>query len=149
MVFARSLRAALYVPAANKGCKTALTRKSADVLMRVRLRREVDARCLARDSRSGNGVYDERVRGFWKDQPFVPAIDAAGRPQAATVLAQSDYSIKPMPIGTGFRMKIALDEARAFQNLAHSGGDLLDELLQLVRARGCYRAEHWRLCTAS
>jgi hypothetical protein len=36
-------------------------------------------------TRSGSGVYDERVRGFWKNQPFVPAIDATGHPQTTTL----------------------------------------------------------------
>src|SRR5690349_13284618 len=36
-------------------------------------------------TRSGSGVYDERVRGFWKDQPFVPAVDAGGHLQTATL----------------------------------------------------------------
>src|SRR3954470_5587982 len=35
-------------------------------------------------TRSGSGVFDERVRGFWKNQPFVPALDTSGRPQVAT-----------------------------------------------------------------
>jgi len=49
--------------------------------------------------RSGSGVYDERVRGFWKDQPFVPAIDANGRPRQTTLIGRNTYSFKPMQRG--------------------------------------------------
>jgi hypothetical protein len=50
-------------------------------------------------TRSGNGVYDERARGFWKDQPFVPAVDAAGRPRESTLRVRNTYSFKPMTRG--------------------------------------------------
>lgn len=49
--------------------------------------------------RSGSGVYDERVRGFWKEQPFVPAIDAAGHPHETTLRARNTYSFTPMSRG--------------------------------------------------
>jgi len=49
--------------------------------------------------RSGSGVYDERVRGFWKDQPFVPAIDADGHPHQATLIGRNRYFFKPMQFG--------------------------------------------------
>jgi hypothetical protein len=50
-------------------------------------------------SRSGSGVYDERVRGYWKDQPFVPALDADGHPRESTVVARNSYFFKPMKHG--------------------------------------------------
>jgi len=53
-------------------------------------------------TRSGNGVYDERARGFWKRQPFVPALDAAGRPVESTVRTRATYSVKLPPEGAGF-----------------------------------------------
>lgn len=49
--------------------------------------------------RSGSGVYDERVRGFWKDQPFVPAIDAEGHPRQTTLIGRNSYFFKPMQFG--------------------------------------------------
>lgn len=45
---------------------------------------------------SDSGVYDERVRGFWKDQPFVPALDAQGRPKEQTLRIRNDYSFRPV-----------------------------------------------------
>jgi len=51
--------------------------------------------------RSGNGVYDERVRGFWKKQPFVPALDAGGRPIESTLQTRAIYSVKLPPGGEG------------------------------------------------
>jgi len=48
-------------------------------------------------TRSGNGVYDERVRGFWKDQPFVPAIDADGRPVDSVLVMRATYTVKLPP----------------------------------------------------
>jgi hypothetical protein len=50
-------------------------------------------------TRSGSGVFDERVRGFWKDQPFVPALDADGRPHESTLVARNTYSFKAMKYG--------------------------------------------------
>lgn len=49
--------------------------------------------------RSGSGIYDERVRGFWKDQPFVPAIDAEGHPRQTTLVGRNSYFFKPMHYG--------------------------------------------------
>lgn len=48
-------------------------------------------------TRSGNGVYDERVRGFWKAQPFVPALDADGRPVASVLRTRATYVVKLPP----------------------------------------------------
>jgi TonB C terminal len=48
-------------------------------------------------TRSGNGVYDERVRGFWKAQPFVPALDADGRPSASVLRTRAVYVVKLPP----------------------------------------------------
>jgi hypothetical protein len=50
-------------------------------------------------TRSGSGVYDERARGYWKDQPFVPAIDAEGRMHETTLRARNTYSFKAMHNG--------------------------------------------------
>jgi hypothetical protein len=48
-------------------------------------------------TRSGSGVYDERVRGFWKAQPFVPALDADGKPVESTLRTRSIYSVRLPP----------------------------------------------------
>jgi hypothetical protein len=50
-------------------------------------------------TRSGSGVYDERVRGFWKEQPFVPAVDAAGHLQEATLRVRSVITWKAIHQG--------------------------------------------------
>jgi hypothetical protein len=50
-------------------------------------------------TRSGSGVFDERSRGFWKDQPFVPAVDAEGRPRESTIRVRNTYSFAPMTHG--------------------------------------------------
>jgi TonB C terminal len=52
-------------------------------------------------TRSGNGVYDERVRGFWKHQPFVPALDADGNPVASRLRARAYYLVKAPPNSAG------------------------------------------------
>jgi len=52
-------------------------------------------------TRSGNGVYDERVRGFWKDQPFVPALDANGQAVESTLRTRAIYSVRLPPEGAG------------------------------------------------
>jgi hypothetical protein len=62
--------------------------------------RTIDTRLV---TRSGSGVFDERVRGFWKGQPFLPALDATGRPRAATLRIRNQYSVKPMSRGVGLR----------------------------------------------
>jgi hypothetical protein len=48
-------------------------------------------------TRSDNGVFDERVRGFWKDQRFVPSLGEDGRPRATTLRIESDYSSRDVP----------------------------------------------------
>lgn len=52
-------------------------------------------------ARSGNGVYDERVRGFWRDSPFVPALDADGHPVESTVRMRAHYVVKVPKTGAG------------------------------------------------
>lgn len=65
----------------------------------VEVRVGADGRTIATRllTRSGNGVYDERVRGFWKRQPFVPALDADGRPVESTVRTRAIYAVKLPP----------------------------------------------------
>ena len=46
---------------------------------------------------SDNGIFDERVRGFWKDQRFVPTLDADGRPRAAMLRIESSFSSRDVP----------------------------------------------------
>jgi hypothetical protein len=68
-------------------------------------------------TRSGSGIYDERVRGFWRAQPFVPAIDADGKPVESTLRTRAIYSVRLPPErsagiayrtnGFRFRMEIA------------------------------------------
>jgi hypothetical protein len=48
-------------------------------------------------TRSGNGVFDERVRGFWKHQPFVPALDANGQPVESTLHTRAVWTVRPPP----------------------------------------------------
>jgi hypothetical protein len=44
-----------------------------------------------------NGVFDERVRGFWKYQRFVPTLDADGRPRASVLRIESRFSARDLP----------------------------------------------------
>jgi hypothetical protein len=44
-----------------------------------------------------NGVFDERVRGFWKDQRFVPTLDADGRPRVSVLRIESSFSSLDVP----------------------------------------------------
>ena len=73
--------------------------RTVDVDVRVGADGHVIATRLA--TRSGNGVYDERVRGFWKAQPFVPALDADGRPVESTVRMRALYLVKVPREGAG------------------------------------------------
>jgi hypothetical protein len=41
---------------------------------------------------SGNGIFDERMRGYWKDTMFMPALDAEGRPAADTLRITNTFS---------------------------------------------------------
>jgi hypothetical protein len=34
---------------------------------------------------SGNGIFDERMRGYWKDTAFMPALDPEGQPATDTL----------------------------------------------------------------
>jgi TonB family protein len=43
---------------------------------------------------SGNGVFDERMRGYWKDTPFMPALDPEGKPRADTVRITNTFSVE-------------------------------------------------------
>jgi len=43
--------------------------------------------------RSGNGVFDERMRGYWKAQPFVPALDVHGQPREDTLRATNTFTV--------------------------------------------------------
>ncbi len=42
---------------------------------------------------SGNGIFDERMRGYWKDTPFMPALDAEGKPAADTIRVTNTFSV--------------------------------------------------------
>lgn len=42
---------------------------------------------------SGNGVFDERMRGYWKDTKFMPALDASGTPVADKLRITNTYSV--------------------------------------------------------
>jgi TonB family protein len=43
---------------------------------------------------SGNGIFDERMRGYWKDTPFMPALDATGRPVADTLRITNAFEVE-------------------------------------------------------
>lgn len=70
-----------------------------DRTVEIEVRVGADGRAVSTKlvTRSGNGVYDERVRGFWKNQPFVPALDADGQPVASTVRTRAVYVVKLPP----------------------------------------------------
>ena len=74
-----------------------------DRTVEVEVRVGADGRTISTRllTRSGNGVYDERVRGFWKHQPFVPAVDAAGNPVESTLRTRATYSVKLPPGAEG------------------------------------------------
>lgn len=74
-----------------------------DRTVEVEVRVGADGRAISTRllTRSGNGVYDERVRGFWKNQPFVPAVDAAGTPVESTLRTRAIYAVKLPPGGEG------------------------------------------------
>lgn len=73
--------------------------RTVDVDVRVGADGRVISTKLA--TRSGNGVYDERVRGFWKAQPFMPALDVDGHPLESTVRMRAVYLVKVPREGAG------------------------------------------------
>jgi TonB family protein len=42
---------------------------------------------------SGNGIFDERMRGYWKDAPFMPALNPNGQPTADTLRITNTFSV--------------------------------------------------------
>jgi TonB family protein len=46
------------------------------------------------EHRSDNSIFDERMRGYWKATPFMPALDADGRPVNDTLRITNTYSVK-------------------------------------------------------
>lgn len=76
-------------------------RKDRSVDVEVRVGADGHTRSTKLLTRSGNGVYDERVRGFWKSQPFVPALDAAGNPVESVLVTRAVYAVKLPPEGAG------------------------------------------------
>jgi len=61
----------------------------------------VDGRVISAQlvERSGNGIFDERVRGFWIDHRFVPAITADGKLTEDTLRITNKYSYNPLEHG--------------------------------------------------
>jgi hypothetical protein len=43
--------------------------------------------------RSDNGIYDERMRGYWKSTPFMPALNVEGQPVADTLRITHIYTV--------------------------------------------------------
>jgi hypothetical protein len=43
--------------------------------------------------RSDNGIFDERMRGYWKDTAFMPALDAEGRPAPDTLRITNTFTV--------------------------------------------------------
>jgi hypothetical protein len=41
---------------------------------------------------SGNGIFDERMRGYWKATPFMPALDGDGNPRPDTIRITNTFS---------------------------------------------------------
>ena len=83
--------------------------------------------------RSGSGVYDERVRGFWKDQPFVPAIDADGRPRESTLIGRNSYFFKPMQYGIENRKRGEGSHFKA--EIVDQTPDVMASRIQRMRCR--------------
>jgi len=79
-----------------------------DRIAEVDVRVGADGRTIATKlvTRSGSGVYDERVRGFWKAQPFVPAIGADGKPVESTLRTRASYTVRLPPGGDGLVNRI-------------------------------------------
>lgn len=42
---------------------------------------------------SGNGVFDERMRGYWRDTKFMPALDPTGAPTNDSLRITNTYSV--------------------------------------------------------
>jgi hypothetical protein len=70
---------------------------------------------------SGNGVFDERMRGYWKDTAFMPAIDASGQPTADTLRITNTFSIDEKGSLTlkDFRNHSDIEGNSAVDNAAH------------------------------
>ena len=91
---------------------------------RVVLRVSVDAEGHVTGTRiaesSGNGVFDERMRGYWKDTPFMPAIDAGGQPVADTLRITNVFEVEDRHSMSlkGFRNHSEIEGTPAAENAA-------------------------------
>jgi hypothetical protein len=84
-------------------------------------------------SRSGNGVYDERVRGFWKAQPFVPALGADGKPMESTLRARAVYAVRLPPGGDGLVNRI-----NGFHFRTEIAGEKPGDLAARIEGMSCH-----------
>jgi hypothetical protein len=73
--------------------------------------------------RSDNGIYDERMRGYWKSTPFMPALDAEGQPVAASIRITHIYTVKDHPghAPTDLRNVSHIDDHQPGDNAARLG----------------------------
>lgn len=85
------------VAAAPKAPIMVIESKDRSIVLDVRV--GADGRTISTRlvTHSDNGIFDERVRGFWKDQRFVPSLDAEGRPREATLRIESSFSSRDVP----------------------------------------------------
>ncbi len=59
--------------------------------------------------RSDKGIYDERMRGYWKNTPFMPALDAGGKPIADTLRITHTYTVTDHPDHTPTNLRNVSD----------------------------------------
>jgi hypothetical protein len=105
--------------------------------------------------RSDNGVYDERMRGYWKSTPFMPALDAGGKPVADTLRITHTYTVTKYPdhTPTNLRNVSHIDDNQPSDNAARLGrmrcADLLWEFDFMKRRAPRATLDHEEIFTVA
>jgi len=77
---------------------------------------------------SGNGIFDERMRGYWKDSAFVPALDAEGKRAAGTLRVTNEFSVDD-------ERSLSLKNFRNHSEVAGNTADQNSKLVERMRCR--------------
>jgi hypothetical protein len=104
---------------------------------------------------SDNGIYDERMRGYWKSTPFMPALDVGGQPIADTLRITHIYTVKTYTdhTPTNLRNVSHIDGNQPVDNAARLGrmrcADLLWEFDFLKRRAPKANLDHEEIFTVA
>jgi hypothetical protein len=110
-----------------------LDSKDRSVILDVRV--GADGRTISTHliTHTDNGIFDERVRGFWKDQRFVPSMDEHGRPFEVTLRIESSFNTRNVPRGQAPEYQLLSRKWRFDSTIeGRSPGDLAARIAQMT-----------------